>query len=138
MEGYKRINYKNLILKEMVIPKVRESIERLGGRAYIDFPRNEPKFPLITFNINDNPSIYDVMLYEVISNITVNAQLLDSEIGKVQDLEYELSNCMVSLGFTRQEPTQPYRKEAYGKFQIDIRYNIRYNALTQNFERAIS
>ena len=135
--GYIRTNYRNLILKEHVIPKLRENVESVENRVYYSFPKDEATFPLIIVGINDNPSVYDISQNEVISNITVSVQILHELQSACMDLEFEVSTCMLRMGFTRQEPTEPYRNENYGKFQIDINYRIRYNSLTGNYERVI-
>lgn len=135
--GIKRLNYKNKILKETIIPKLRNDIPYLDNNVYYEFPNDESKFPLCVIGINDSPLTYDVNQTEMISAITIEMSILDEHISDCIDLEFEISNVMLGLGYTRQEPTTPYRNEKYDKFQIDIRYRIAYNLLNETFQRLI-
>lgn len=133
----KRLNYKNKILKQTIIPKLRNDIPYLDNNVYYEFPNDESKFPLCVIGITDSPLTYDVNQTEMISAITIEMSVLDEHISDCIDLEFEISNVMLGLGYTRQEPTTPYRNEKYDKFQIDIRYRIAYNLLNETFQRLI-
>jgi hypothetical protein len=132
-----RMNYKNLVLKEMVIPKLREDITRLNNNVLYDFPKTDAKFPLVVLNVSDMPLTRDIQKREILSSITVKVSILEDYQSECMDLEYDITTCMLDLGFTRLEPTEPYKNESYDKFQIDIRYKIRYNAITKAFEMTL-
>lgn len=134
---YKRINYKNLILKEIVIPKLRNDIDRLNNNVLYTYPNESAKFPLVVVNISDSPNTYDIGQYELINNITVSMNILEEYQSDCMDLEFDITNCMFELGFTRLEPTEPYKNERYDKFQIDIRYKIAYNTLDGTLIRTL-
>lgn len=133
----KRLNYKNIILKNLVIPKIRNDIERLNNNVFYSYPRDDAEFPLVVVNINDSPYAWNINHEELISAITVSISLLDEYESDCLDLEFDVSTCMLELGYTRQEPTTPYWNSNYDKWQIDIRYRIAYNILTESFQRII-
>jgi hypothetical protein len=133
----KRINYRNLILKQVVIPKLREKIERLDGNVKYDFPKDKAKFPLIIVNINDSPNKYDIYQNELTTTITITMSMLEEYQSDLMDLEFDVTTCMLEMGFTRSQPSMPYKNANYDKYQIDISYKIGYNLLSGEFERRI-
>lgn len=133
----KRLNYKNIILKESVIPKLRKDIERLNNNVSYRYPQEEAEFPLVVVSISDSPYAWNTSKEELISAITVSISVLDEHESDCLDLEFDVSTCMLELGYTRQEPTMPYWNSNYGKWQIDIRYRIAYNILSESFQRLI-
>lgn len=134
----KHINYKNSILKEWVIPILRKEIERLENRVSYDYPSNtENVLPFVVLTINDVPSTYGVDKSELVSLITITIDLLDEYRGDVMDLEYEVTEIMRALGFNRLSSTDVYRNEEYKCFQKTIKFVIKYNALTQDYEKCV-
>ncbi len=132
-----RINYRNKILKEMVIPKLRDDIRHLENRVYYNYPETKAKFPMVVCNVYDVPRAYDISHNESITTIVINFYYYHEKMSSVMDLCFDVETAMIDLGFTRTQPSQPFKNGANGKWEVTQQFRIQYNALIERLERTI-
>lgn len=133
----KRENYRNKILKESVIPSLRDSIDYLNGNVVYNYPETNAKFPLVVCNIYDTPRIYDVSKNELITTIVINMDYFHNKMSDVLDLCFDVESVMIKLGYTRTAPSQPIKNANNNKWEITQQFRIQYNALIGHLERTI-